>query len=305
VSTATATDTVIRCMGCDVRLLVGDARAADDAVAFLRDFDARLSRFAPDSELSALNADPRATVPASPLLRAAVGAGLWAAQQTAGLVDPTLTAALERAGYAGDFDVSARLALADALAAAPPRRPARAAPGAAWRAIEIDDAAGTISRPPGVRIDTGGIGKGLAADAVAHRLTAAGRTRFAIDCGGDLYVNAGDGDPYRIDVVHPLTGAVAQVLQVARGGVATSGLDRRVWRGPDGRPRHHLLDPSTGEPAWTGLLSVTALAPTALEAETRAKHALMRGPAGARDVLAAGGGVLVADDGTVDAVLRA
>jgi thiamine biosynthesis lipoprotein len=300
-----ATDTAIRCMGCDVRLLVTGARAADDAVAFLYDFDARLSRFAPGSELCALNADPRATVPASALLRAAVGAGLWAAQHTGGLVDPTLTGALERAGYAADFDDSARPALADALAAAPPRRPAVPSAAAAWRAIQIDHAHGTISRPPGVRLDTGGTGKGLAADALAHRLTATGHARFAIDCGGDLSVNAGDGDPYRIDVVHPLTGVTAQVLHVARGGVATSGLDRRLWRGADGRPRHHLLDPATGEPAWTGLLAVTALAPTALEAETRAKHALLRGPAGARDVLAAGGGVLVHDDGAVEAVAPA
>jgi FAD:protein FMN transferase len=85
-------------------------------------------------------------------------------------------------------------------------------------------------------------------------------------------------------------------------GVATSGLARRLWRGPDGRPAHHLLDPATGEPAWTGLISATALAPTTLEAEALAKAALLRGPAGARRVLGRRGGVLVDDDGAVESV---
>jgi FAD:protein FMN transferase len=79
------------------------------------------------------------------------------------------------------------------------------------------------------------------------------------------------------------------------GAAATSGLDRRVWRRPDGTHAHHLLDPSTGEPAWTGLIAATALAPTALEAEALAKAALLSGPEGARRVLAARGGVLVHD----------
>ncbi len=53
----------------------------------------------------------------------------------------------------------------------------------------------------------------------------------------------------------------------------------RLWRAPDGTPRHHLLDPSTLEPAWTGIVGATALAPTAVEAEALAKAALLSGPA--------------------------
>ena len=68
-------------MGTHIRVLVGAAArpgVADPAVAadrverMLRAYDDRLSRFKPGSELSALNADPRAVVPASGLLRAAV-----------------------------------------------------------------------------------------------------------------------------------------------------------------------------------------------------------------------------------------
>ena len=63
------------------------------------EIERRLSRFDPGSDLSRLNADPRACVPAGPLLRAAVAGALRAASLTGGLVDPTLLGALRRAGY--------------------------------------------------------------------------------------------------------------------------------------------------------------------------------------------------------------
>jgi thiamine biosynthesis lipoprotein len=84
------------------------------------------------------------------------------------------------------------------------------------------------------------------------------------------------------------------------GAVATSGLDVRLWRAPDGEPRHHLLDPATGEPAWTGLIGATALAPTALEAEALAKAALLSGPRQAARWLRHHGGLTVRDDGDVE-----
>jgi thiamine biosynthesis lipoprotein len=62
-----------------------------------------------------------------------------------------------------------------------------------------------------------------------------------------------------------------------------------------------LIDPATGRPACTGIAAVTALAPTALVAETLAKIAYLRGAEGARETLAAAdGGVVVLDDGTVE-----
>ena len=70
-------------------------------------------------------------------------------------------------------------------------------------------------------------------------------------------------------------------------------------------PRHHLLDPATGAPAWTGVVSATALAPTAAEAEALAKAALLAGPRAGRALLARhGGGVLVLDDGARAAPCR-
>ena len=69
----------------------------------------------------------------------------------------------------------------------------------------------------------------------------------------------------------------------------------------DGRTSD-LIDPSTGQPAWTGLLSATALAPTTLHAETLAKTALLRGADGARQVLADSGGLIVHAGSEVEAI---
>jgi thiamine biosynthesis lipoprotein len=298
--------TTFTCMGCEMTLwLAGDTQedraTVGEARQLLGSIDARLSRFEPDSELSRLNRDPRTTVPAAPLLRSAIRAACWAAERSGGLVDPALLTALRRQGYAASLAGVAPPALRAALATAPARRPARPhddPPG--WRAIEVDDARGTITRPPGLQLDTGGSTKGLAADAVAHVLDA--HESYVVDLGGDLRIRA--PRPIEVHVEHPLTGAVAHTLAIAAGAVATSGLQRRLWRRAGGGFAHHLLDPSTGEPAWTGLVQATALAPTALEAETLAKSALLSGPLGARRLLAAAGGVLVHDDGTVEAVGR-
>jgi thiamine biosynthesis lipoprotein len=283
--------------------VVRDADGGLDVQSVFAEIDRRLSRFDPNSDLSRLNADPRTCVPAGAMLRAAVAGALRAAASTGGLVDPTLLRALRRAGYRESRAHVRPASLARGLGAAPPRRPARPSPVAEWRTVEVDDGAGVIRRPPGLELDLGGSVKGWAADLVAARLERHGR--YAVDCGGDLRVAAGRGAPWEVRVRHPLTGAIAHTLRVRAGGAATSGIDARLWERPAGDFAHHLIDPATEAPAWTGLVAATALAPTALEAEALAKAALLSGPvAGRRLLQARHGGVLMHDDGTVEPVDR-
>lgn len=161
----------------------------------------------------------------------------------------------------------------------------------------MDDGRGTIVRPPGVRLDGGGLVKGMACDLVARRL--ARHAEFAIECAGDLRVGGIHARRRRILVSDPLGGCepIAR-FDLAHGGVATSGLVQRWWPQPDGGAAHHLIDPGRRAPAFTGLLQVTALAPTALEAEIRAKAGLLAGPAAAATHLP-DAGVLVTATGEV------
>jgi thiamine biosynthesis lipoprotein len=291
---APTADETFRALGTDVRVIVSGTRARAAVAAarkLILGYHARLSRFLPTSELYALNADPRPVVPASPLLRSAVRAGLWAAQRSDGLVDPCLLDALEAAGYVRSYEPGG----ATPLPSGPPQ-PARPHPDGRWRAVRVDDAAGTIARPPGLRLDLGGSGKGHVADLVAARL--APFAQWVVDCGGDIRV----GGSREVEIAHPLRAEPAARVLVRDGAVATSSVVARAWTTAGGRPAHHLLDPRTGQPAWTGLLTATAFAPTTLEAETLAKVALLRGLAGARRVLARHGGVLVHPDGEVETV---
>ena len=270
---------------------------AADAVALaersLRSWHRRFTRFEPGSELSALNADTRATVPAAPLMLRLVQAVRDAAQRSGGLVDATLLGELEASGYRADL--GRPLPLAVALRLAPPRRPAGPNPASRWREISVDADAGVVRRPPGVRIDSGGIAKGLFGDVLAELL--APHATFAVDCAGDVRVGGADGTPRPVQVTSPFDGGVLHEWALADAGVATSGIGRRSWLDERGRVAHHLLDPASGRPAYTGIVQATAIAPTATEAEERSKLALLRGPAHAPAALP-DGGLLVYDDGS-------
>lgn len=264
---------------------------------FLRLLHHKLTRFDQGSELCALNAEPGESCSVSPTLAVAVDAALWAARRSDGLVDPTLVGELEEAGYATSRADLPPAGIAEALAVAPDRSPASPRGDGPWRQVAVDAVAGIVTRPHGIRIDTGGSGKGLAADLAADRL--GGYSTFVVDAGGDLRLGGESPLERVVRIDHPLADEPAHEFMLDRGAVATSGIKTRVWR-TDAGFAHHLLDPSTGEPAWTGVIQASSLGSTALEAETLAKMAFLSGPDAAREILASHGGLIVLDDGTVE-----
>lgn len=295
-------------MGTRVSFWVDSAAGhrASSAIAagtkMIRDIDNRLSRFKPDSELCALNADPRETVEVSTLMARFVDAAVETAQLSDGLIDPTLIEDLEDLGYRESLAGVTGAPLADALSQCPAATPALPDPAARWMEVSVDLDARTVTRPPGIRLDSGGCGKGLAADLVAgifSQLLDPG-TAYIVDCGGDMRVGELDlqSSDYEIRVDPRPAAPEPLELTIRSGAIATSGIGNRIWRTDDGFA-HHLIDPGTGKPAWTGVASATALGPTALIAESIAKVALLSGPDAAREVLAKHGGVLVEFDDTV------
>lgn len=282
------------CFGGRCAVRVGDPDeqtvrwAVERARRVLLDAHAALSRFDPESELSRLNRDPRVQVPASPLLRRVAAAALTAGLRSGGLVDATLVDQIEAAGYAQTLDFDAD----PAPAGNPPLRPAAPSPRAGWCEFSVDERAGTVTRPPGLRLDPGGIAKGLLADLVGEPL--ADFATFAVDCCGDLRIGGSESRPRKIQVDDPAGGEPVHELRIADGAVATSGITRRAWARADGRPAHQILDPASGEPAFTGIVQATAVAPTGLLAETFAKAALLSGPQGAEEHLPYGGVLILA-----------
>ncbi|MGH2858218.1 MAG: FAD:protein FMN transferase [Solirubrobacteraceae bacterium] len=288
------------CLGGSCAVIVGGAgpvgtasRAAAVARRRLRIWHRQLSRFDPRSELSRLNRDPRDTVPASPVMISFVEAAVSASATTGGLVDPTLAGELETAGYASDL-AEPSFGLAEALQAAPARRAARPRQVARWRWVRVDRAAGTVTRPAGLRLDSGGIAKGLFGDLLAAAL--AGHPAFAIDAAGDVRIGGRASLAREVRVASPFEDEVLHTFILRGGAAATSGIGRRSWCDRAGQPCHHILDPATGRPAFTGVVQATALAPTGVQAEALAKAALLAGADLATSHLHHGG-VVVYDDG--------
>ena len=86
-----------------------------------------------------------------------------------------------------------------------------------------------------------------------------------------------DGGLWPVTIDDPFKpGKFITTLGLGPGGVATSGTDYRRWK-QGGRLNHHIIDPRTGQPAQTDLISVTVIAPLVTQAEMAAKTVLILG----------------------------
>jgi thiamine biosynthesis lipoprotein len=291
------------CFGstCSVFVIADGAAEALAAVAEskrrLLSWHEQFTRFEPRSELMLLNEDPRWEVPVSPLMARFVDAVLMAAERTGGLVDATLLTALQDAGYRDDL--RGGLSLDRALRLVSARAPARPSPASRWRSLTVDLDANVVRRPPGVKLDSGGLAKGLFADELGVSL--AGHASFAVECAGDVRIGGHAEMARNVLVESPFTGEILHTFVLTEGSAATSGIGKRSWLDARGHPAHHLLDPATGRPAYTGVVQATAIAPTAVEAEARAKAAVLSGPHAAREWVAHGG-ALAFDDGSTEVI---
>lgn len=235
---------------------------------WFRQVEAVLSRFDPKSALSRLNAAAGRWVVVPPLLFRAVRCAVQAAERTGGAFDPTILGALEAAGYGRSFELGPMVS--DEPAAGFAVEPV---PAGRWREIEFLPRASAIRLPAGVRLDLGGIGKGLAVDGAMARL--AGVPRVFVNAGGDLAVRTAPGDdPVEVEVADPLRPeANLGSFQLYCGGVATSATTGRRW----GRDLHHIIDPASGRPARSGVVAATVVADRVAWAEVLAKSCIVVG----------------------------
>jgi thiamine biosynthesis lipoprotein len=228
-----------------------------------------LSRFRYDSELTHLNQTHEQPVPVSETLWEVFQAARKAAQMTDGLVTPTLLDAIIEAGYDRPFSVLPHQTMfipAPCITASQP-----------LTAIRVNDSARTITLPLDISLDFGGIAKGWAAHQAMQRLQDEGPT--LVNAGGDIAISGprADGNPWQIGVMDPFhRDKEIETLYLNACGIATSGKDRRRWT-RNGILQHHIIDPGTDQPAETDLLTVTVIAPNAMEAEAAAKAVFILG----------------------------
>ncbi len=259
-------------MGCRMLAIVDCDEypaALQEVPLWFEEWEQVLSRFRLDSELSRLNRNAGTPVTVGEILWEVFDASLEAEKQTAGLVNPLILDALVEAGYGETFKSLSFETSTDA-SYFPMIVPS-------VNDIVSDKASGTICLPSGGHLDFGGIAKGWCAQQAAARLQAVGPA--LVSAGGDIAVSGppSDGSEWEIIVDDPLQpGGDLDTFYISRGGVATSGKDRRRWM-RHGKLQHHIIDPRTASPAETDVLTATVIAPTAVQAEAAAKAILISG----------------------------
>jgi FAD:protein FMN transferase len=134
-----------------------------------------------------------------------------------------------------------------------------------YRRVELDDTAQTVHfAQAGVRINLGGIAKGYVVERGIDILRHAGVTNAIVTAGGDTRL-LGDrrGRPFMIGIRDPRAdGKVAISIPLEDEAVSTSG-DYERYFDEDGVRYHHIITPSTGEPAH-GVRSATVFGPDAV-----------------------------------------
>jgi thiamine biosynthesis lipoprotein len=262
--------------------------------AWFEDWEQILSRFRLDSELSRLNQTFDQPLQVSETLWSVFQAAQWAVNWTNGLVTPTILDAMIDAGYDQSFEILHRYQSTSMMPVSTEIHP--------LSMVIADQESRSICLPEGIRLDFGGIAKGWAAEKTVERLQKYGPV--LMNAGGDIAISGPrmDGDFWAVGVSNPFeTTGDFEVLYLNRGGVATSGKDRRQWN-QNGMFRHHIINPDTGQPAESDLLRVTIVAPSVQEAEAAAKTVLILGLEKGLDWIEADStlaGLLILDSGEV------
>lgn len=160
-----------------------------------------------------------------------------------------------------------------------------------WRNIHIEDRCAQLKNSH-ARIVLGGIAKGYAADAVCELLRAQGVSHAVVNLGGNVKVMGGkpNGQAWRIGIRAPISTRQANEkslghVEVFDGAVVTSGIYERCFTDKDGRIYHHILDPATGMPADTDIISATVLCSQSVDADAYATTCVVMGLARAQEFL--------------------
>jgi thiamine biosynthesis lipoprotein len=148
--------------------------------------------------------------------------------------------------------------------------------------VEIDTENRTVYLPKtGMLLDFGGIAKGFAADEAARILREGGIKSATVNLGGNILAlgEKPDGSPWKIGVQNPFEprGDIMGTVLVKDEAVVTSGDYERFFI-KDNKRYHHILDPATGMPAYSGIKGVTIVTKLAIDADALSTSVFVMGP---------------------------
>lgn len=232
----------------------------DEAVAWCDHCELLLSRVDPKSELFRLNHAQGLPTQIDPELAMFIETSLSYCCHTNGLFDVTMGSVTQLWDFKQQ-EVPTNYSLATALQ------------HVNYRNVTIEDSVVTLHDPLAC-IDLGGIAKGYIADSLLTLFRKRGIEHALVNLGGNVAVMGGkpDGSPWRVGIRRPLPSSALPLLDsfatvtMRDGSVVTSGIYERAFE-KDGALYHHILDPRTGLPAVTDLLSATVISSASLDGD--------------------------------------
>lgn len=241
--------------------------AFERAEAVFRQVEQALSRFDSCSELSQLNQNPDQWVTVSPLLWDVLRLALAYADETGGVFDPTISLALQHAGYDRTFDEIIGDSTLQAFTLS-----------GTYQQVLTNNR--RVFVPQGIELDLGGIAKGYTVQQIAGMLAELGPA--LVNGSGDIMaMGQPRGYPgWLVGIEFPEGGEhLAQTLAVVwlyDQGLATSGVDRRRW----GVSSHHIINPFTQQSVDTSVITASVIAADLVDADVYATVSLIAGADG-------------------------
>ncbi len=263
--------------------------AVEAGAALVRELDGLLSVTDEASEIYAANHGE--AVALSGHTAALLDAALSACRSTGGALDVTIYPVVRAWGFTTD---EYRVPDGDTLSALLER--------VDYEQVRVQD--GVLELPEGVELDLGAAAKGYAGDRIMDIFREMGVTSGKISLGGNVQVLGAkpDGSPWRIAVQDPEGDGWAAVVEVMDKAVVTSGGYERYFE-QAGTRYGHIIDPATGCPADSGLLSVTIVSASGVRADCLSTALFVMGREKAADYWRSQGGgvefILIGEDGTV------
>ena len=227
--------------------IYGDAALLDDAEKLINTLEDTLSVTKSTSEIALINQNGYGTVTgyANDLMTKALNM----CQRTDGALDISIYPIVRSWGFTtgryqipDDNTISNLLSLVD------------------YTRIQYNSSSGDVVLPAGMEIDLGSVAKGYAGQKVADLLKKEGITSAFLNLGGNVQTigNKPDGSPWQVAIKNPVTTKPMMVVSVSDQSVVTSGGYERYFE-QEGKRYWHIMDPATGRPADSHLLSVTII----------------------------------------------
>jgi thiamine biosynthesis lipoprotein len=244
------------------------------------DFEDRFSRFKAESELSKFNHHAGSVVQVSQDFLDLLLVSQDMQHKTNNIFNPFILPALQRAGYIGSWPTPETFGV--------DQNYQNRLHTTAVNELELGSSWARI--PDKSAIDFGGIGKGYLLKVLCSMLANHSVNNFWISLGGDIVCSGFNLEqtPWEIAIDKVITGDLT-ISEVHNDNgdilsIATSGIIKRKGIAHS-KAWHHLIDPRTGEPAQTDILTATVISPDPINADVFAKCVVIVGSKQINDVL--------------------